>query len=186
MDMATVDAAIEAAFARVECDEECTLHQAQLLDQTMDRKISEEEWREAKDRDEATDWLNVPDADLDECDTALSHSTPQCWRFYLPAYMRRAMRLLGASILETWFPGSVVFHLSYPSKSIEGHVLDRFKLLDGSKRQWAHFLSMYETIQLRGPRTVERQNLPSANTGDWRNRTDLQDGRSFFHEFLRR
>jgi hypothetical protein len=135
MDMATVDAAIEAAFARVECDEECTLHQAQLLDQTMDRKISEEEWREAKDRDEATDWLNVPDADLDECDTALSHSTPQCWRFYLPAYMRRAMRLLGASILETWFPGSVVFHLSYPSKSIEGHVLDRFKLLDGAQQK---------------------------------------------------
>jgi hypothetical protein len=130
MDIGFVDATIEAAFAGVERDEECTLHQAQLSDQTMDREISATEWRNAKARDQATDWRDVPDADLDKCDAALSHATPKCWRFYLPAYMRRAMRLLDASILETWFPGSVVSHLSYSSKSLKAYTLERFEMLD--------------------------------------------------------
>jgi hypothetical protein len=135
MDIATVDATIEAAFAGVSRDEGCTLHRAQLLDQTMDREITETDWRDAKNRDQAMDWRDVPDDDLDECDAALSHATPECWRFYLPAYMRRAMRFLDTSILETWFPGSVLSHLTYPTKPLQGYALDRFRTLDAAQQK---------------------------------------------------
>jgi hypothetical protein len=135
MDIATVDATIESAFAGVVRDENCTLHQAQLRDQTLDRDIPEAEWRSAKDTDRETDWRQISDAALDECDAALSHATPQSWRFYLPAYMRRALRLLDADLLDTFLPGSVVFHLTYarPSPSSESYILDRFKMLDSAQ-----------------------------------------------------
>lgn len=150
MDIVTVDATIEAAFAGVERDEECTLHQAQLRDHTLDREIADREWHEAKERDQATDWRDVPDDDLDESDAALSHATPECWRFDLPAYMRRALRLLDASILETWFPGSVVSHLGYPSKPLEGHILPRFELLNTAQQKAVRaFLGFLDTSHSR-------------------------------------
>ena len=166
MDIATVDAAIEAAFAGVERDEECTLHQAQLRDHTLDREIAETEWDEAKARDRATDWLDVPDADLDECDAALSHATPECWRFYLPAYMRRALRLLDASITETWFPGSVVSHLSCPSKSLEGYVLERFELLNAAQQKAVRTFLEY-IRDYPAPRTSYRREAEIALQRYW-------------------
>lgn len=129
MDLSTVDATIEAAFLDVERDEECTLHEAQLIDHTLDREISDAEWQAAKDKDQETDWRQVPAKYLDECDAALSHATPRSWRFYLPAYMRRALRLLDA---DTWFPGSVIFHLTYSGESpmMTSYNLERFNLLN--------------------------------------------------------
>src|SRR6185437_7671477 len=85
LDLATLNATIEAAFLDVERDEDCTLHQAQLIDDAIRREISLVEWQAAKDKDPETDWRRVPEAYPDECDAALSHATPQSWRFYLPA-----------------------------------------------------------------------------------------------------
>jgi hypothetical protein len=132
-----VGATIEAAFIGVERDEDCTLHQAQLADQGMSREISDAEWQSARERDQATDWRQVPTASLDECDAALSHATPQSWKFYLPAYMCRALQLLEADILDTWFPGSLIHHLSCPSKSpgLESYVFDRFRMLNSAQGQ---------------------------------------------------
>jgi hypothetical protein len=137
MDRETLHATIEAAFLDVQRDESCTLHQAQLSDQGMGREISDVEWRSAKEKDRETDWRQVPASFLDECDTALSHATPQSWRFYLPAYMRRALVLLEAATWKTWLPGSVVFHLTYPGKSpgLESYVLDRFNTLNAAQAQ---------------------------------------------------
>ena len=132
MDLSTVDAAIEAAFLDVERDEDCTLHQAQLLDQTMSRELSEAEWQAAKDQDPEVEWRQVPAEYLDQCDAVLSHASPQSWRFYLPAYMRRALRLLDA---DTWLPGSVIFHLTYSSKApdLASYTLERFILLNSAQ-----------------------------------------------------
>lgn len=132
MDLATVNATIENAFFGVERDADCTLHQAQLLDVTMSREISEPEWQSARGEDPETDWRRVPAAYLDECDAALSHATPLSWRFYLPAYMWRALRLLDADILETRLPGSVIFHLTYSDETPGGawYCLERFNLLN--------------------------------------------------------
>jgi hypothetical protein len=100
----------------------------------MRRDISEAEWQAAKDKDPETDWRLVPVSFLDECDTALSHATPQSWRFYLPAYMRRALRLLDTDL---WFPGSVIFHLTYRGKPPETdlYTLERFNTLNATQGQ---------------------------------------------------
>jgi hypothetical protein len=86
MDRQNVLALLHEAFAEVPRDDDCTLQHAQLLDHTLDREVSEDEWTEAKLRDPETDWRDVPASSLDECDAALSHATPKSWLFYMPAY----------------------------------------------------------------------------------------------------
>ena len=128
MDLQAVLALIDEAFAGVQRDEECTLHHAQLLDHTLDRDISEDEWSEAKRRDPETDWRDIPASSIDECDAALSHATLQCWLFCIPAYMKRALQLLD---IDTWLPGSVIFHLTYDNKDqgLGWRTMERFRQL---------------------------------------------------------
>jgi len=132
MELAEVVKLIEEAFLGIMRDEKCTLHQAQLADQGMSRDITDEEWRAARDRDPQSDWRDVPSAYLDGCDAAMSHLSPQGWRFYLPAYMRRALELLDADFLSTTLPGFVIFHLTFPptSKGIDWYRVERFKQLN--------------------------------------------------------
>jgi hypothetical protein len=137
MDLESLDAEIEAAFRNVERDEDCTLHQAQLSDQGMRREISDTEWRAAKAKDQETDWRRVPASFLDECDAALSHATPQGWRFYMPAFMRRALQLLDTDIMKTMLPGSVIFHLTYRDKAPgdAAYALERFNTITVAQSQ---------------------------------------------------
>jgi hypothetical protein len=131
MSRAKLDEVLEAAFIGVERDDACTLHQAELIDRTPEREVADAEWSHARDIDQATDWRQVPSAALDECGAAMSHATPQSWRFYLPAYKRRALDLLDIQLLETWLPGSVIHHLTFSSQ-FAGQVsykLDRFETL---------------------------------------------------------
>ena len=51
---------LEVAFLGVQRDEQCTLHQAQLADQSLGRKTSREEWEAAGRLDPETDWRDVP------------------------------------------------------------------------------------------------------------------------------
>jgi hypothetical protein len=117
-DVRDIQTLIVEAFVGIRRDDDCTLHQSQFSDTFGDFDISDEEWYRLRDaerfRDPETDWRDVPAAALDECDAALSHATPQCWCFYLPAYMRRALELLETDL---WFPHSVVFHLTYAHDS---------------------------------------------------------------------
>jgi uncharacterized protein DUF6714 len=131
MELADVTRLIEQAFVGTKRDEECTLHQAQLADQSMSREITDEEWESARGRDSQLDWRDVPSAYLDECDAALAHLSPQGWHFYLPAYLRRALELLEVDLLSTWLPGSVIFFLNFPppSKGLDWYRLERFKRL---------------------------------------------------------
>jgi len=135
MDRVRLDGIIEAAFMGVLRDDECTLHQAELIDHSPERDVSDAEWLHAKEIDVATDWREVPSAALDQCGAAMSHATPNSWRFYLPAYMRRALGLLDATILETWIPGSVLSHLTF-SQKYAGQVpylLERFETLNDAQ-----------------------------------------------------
>ena len=129
-DIRDIQTLIEDAFVDIQRDDDCTLHQSQFSDTFGDFEISDEEWNRLRDaerfRDPETDWRKVPAASLDECDAALSHATPQCWCFYLPAYMRRALELLETDL---WFPDSMVFHLTSAHDS-RSHLLPRFTLLD--------------------------------------------------------
>ena len=82
--------AIEAAFAGVPCGQ-VTLHEAEV----MDAYGSEVERRAARRFDPDDDWTKVSAASIEECPTALSFLDPESWRFYLPAYMRLALRRFG-------------------------------------------------------------------------------------------
>ena len=128
MDLQAVLALIDEAFAEVQRDEDCTLHHAQLLDHTLDREISEDEWNAAKRRDPETDWRDIPALAIDECDAALSHATLKSWLFHMPAYMRRALQLLDT---DSWLPGSVIFHLTYDNKhqDLGWRTIERFRQL---------------------------------------------------------
>jgi hypothetical protein len=135
MEVTKVSEIIEAAFLDVERDNNCTLHQAELIDHSPEREVSDAEWQHAKDIDQETDWRRVPAAALDECGAAMSHATPKSWRFYLPAYMRRALSLLDAHILETWLPGSIIHHLTYSNDPAgQGlYSLERFTTLTSAQ-----------------------------------------------------
>jgi hypothetical protein len=128
MDLQAVLALIDEAFAGVQRDEDCTLHHAQLLDHTLDREVSEDEWNDAKRRDPETDWRDIPASSIDECDAALSHATLKSWLFYMPAYMRRALQLLDT---DAWLPGSVIFDLTYDNKhqDLGWRTIERFRQL---------------------------------------------------------
>jgi hypothetical protein len=128
MDLQAVLALIDEAFAGVQRDEDCTLHQAQLFDHTLDREISEDEWGDAERRDPETDWRNIPASSIDECDAALSHATLKSWLFHMPAYMKRALQLLDT---DAWLPGSVIFHLTYDNKcqGLGWRSIERFRQL---------------------------------------------------------
>lgn len=76
-------------------------------------------------------WYEVEDTDLEECDAATSHLSPQSWRFYIPAYMRMTLKVLDKSIWETDVPHWTLFSLTlrddYPG--IDEHSLQRYRLL---------------------------------------------------------
>jgi hypothetical protein len=146
MDRAALRKEIETAFAGVTRDPEQTLHQAQLAEQSMSRPIHGGEWREAGLRDREEEWTEVPGEALDECDAALSFFTPESWRFYLPAYICRALSLFAAPGFETDMLHSVLFDLTcnktYDS-GMRAYVLGRYQALTPAQCEAVrHFLEL--------------------------------------------
>lgn len=138
-------ALIDEAFAGTQRDESCTIHQAQLADETLDREIPDEEWLVAKRRDPEINWRDVPASSLDECDAALSHATPTSWLFYLPAYMKRALELLNANSEDSNLPNSVIFHLSATGRA------DSFR---GNNAAWTSSQLAPATVVLPPPAAI--------------------------------
>jgi hypothetical protein len=158
MDRAALLDELAHAFTGVKRDPEQSLHQAQLTDQGMRRRITDAEWRAAGQLDSEESWERVPATALDECDSALSHFTPESWRFYLPAYMRRALACFVPPAYSYKQLSSVLFHLTYrPDGS--SYLLQRFELLDGRQRMAVrHFLEVVECEALA---------LVEATNGHW-------------------
>ena len=105
-------ASIVEAFRGVDRDDAFTLHEAQLADQGLGRRISAKELADAKRLDPQQDWRDIPGSALEECNAALSHLSAGGWRFYIPAYMLHALALLEQGNTTSYLPGSVVFHLT--------------------------------------------------------------------------
>jgi hypothetical protein len=137
MQLNLVIAKLTSAFADVQCDELLTLHEAQLVDRAFDDSVSAAEIQASKRLDTCTDWREVPAEHLDECNAALSHLSPKGWKFYLPAYLRRALDLIHKPIRETWLPGGVLHQLTlstkYPDLAAESARL--FQTLDEAQVQ---------------------------------------------------
>lgn len=168
---------VEAAFLGVQRDEACTLHQAQLADQSLSRAITQEEWDATALLDPETDWRDVPPQALEECDAALSHASPRAWHFYLPAYMMRALDLFDSPTYESM--GSLVFHLTYSDKNNLGaYCLDRFHQLSQAQawavRAFLEFVRDYSVgessyaeeakLALRKYWGLEAERRPTGNT----------------------
>lgn len=103
---------------------EMTLSQAQLLDQTLDREISESEWDATGRIDRGISWKEVDSETLVKCDAALSHITEEGFVYYIPAYMRLALRQLVDRTDPPWEAyGATIFHLSGTSN----YALGRYK-----------------------------------------------------------
>ncbi len=137
MQHSVVIAKLTSAFVDVERDELCTLHEAQFMDQHHADSTSVAEIQASKRLDIHTDWREVPAEHLDECDSALSFLSPKGWKFYLPAYLRRALDLIHKPSWEPWLPDGVLFHLSlsteYPHSAAESARL--FQTLDEAQVQ---------------------------------------------------
>lgn len=137
---------IEAAFAGVARDPEQSLHQSQLTDQGISRRIPGGEWREAGRRDREKSWTEVPGEALDECDAALSHFTWESWRFYLPAYMCRALSLFVRPGFDTELLHNVLFQLTLhgnDADGMKGYLLERYQSLSPAQHEAVrHFLEV--------------------------------------------
>ncbi len=189
MDVEAIKALIHEAFQGLKRDEDCTLHQAQLDDDSASRRISRQEWTAAKLWDPETDWRDVPASALEECNSALSHISPQSWHFYLPAYMERALELI-----DTWgrtppeqrpcgvedLPFSVVQHLTYRDERGLGpaHLLNFHRLNEAQESAVVAFLEFVRdslsfvaddaAVALRKYWAVPPDRRPGLHADQWR------------------
>ncbi len=88
-DVQEIVSSLERAFATVRRGAR-TLHEAEVIDDYG----TEAERRQARARDPEDDWRDIPDASMQRCADALPHLDPVSWRFYLPAFMRLALRTM--------------------------------------------------------------------------------------------
>jgi hypothetical protein len=111
-----------------------SLHQAHLLDESIRREISEEEWKAAGAIDASRSWRDLPDEQLIECDAALSHFDEESFVYYLPAYLLFAARNFAVewSHPASSLVGSVVFSLT---QHREVYSLSRYKRLTAPQRE---------------------------------------------------
>jgi hypothetical protein len=123
MSVQSLVARIEQVFPELPLPD-MTLRQAQLLDETLDREISQEEWDATGRIDRGVVWKDIEPAALIGCDAALSHMSEAGFVYYIPAYMRLALNQLAAVVDPHWESfGSIVFQLTDRSN----YSLARFK-----------------------------------------------------------
>lgn len=111
-----VIAEIETAFSDVQRPE-TSLRQFQITDEKgMSQEISDAEWEAAGRRCTDRTWLDISDSELEECGSQLAHMQGDEFAYYLPAYLRHAVRHYRRPIWEETFVGSAIFHLTGPSR----------------------------------------------------------------------
>jgi hypothetical protein len=123
-----------------------TLHQAQLADETMDREISQKEYKDVGDRDAGRTWQDITDEEVISCDAALSHFDEASFVYYLPAYLLFAVRNCSAGWPDPAEStvGSVVFSVTHRSP----YTLGRFKRFSAEQR--AAVIAFLELISEKG------------------------------------
>ena len=111
---------------------EMTLQQGELLDYTLDREISEEEWDAAHAAGQGVTWKEVTLETLLACPAALSHISEAGFVYYVPAFICAALDHLARPVTSTDdLFGSTVFHLTHTET---GYSLSRLKLFNAEQR----------------------------------------------------
>jgi hypothetical protein len=107
---------IEQAFWGV-ARPETSLRQFKLTDEFgMSGNITDADWLRAGSARVDASWLDIPDAEIEECGNQLAHMQADEFLYYLPAYMCYAVRQIARPIWETDIIGSLVFSLSPKSQ----------------------------------------------------------------------
>ncbi len=120
---------IERAFAGVRRGS-ITLHEAEVIDAYG----TDAQRHEARARDTEEDWRDVSDSALRECPDALTFLDPESWRFYLPAYLRHALRHAG-SRRNAAFDHAIYSLDKSGDRSLAEHKLARFRTLSLEQAQ---------------------------------------------------
>jgi hypothetical protein len=116
---------IETAFFEVERGEGMTLFEGDL-----EGAGSEADLRFARARDTYATWRDIPDHVIDRYFSALSFLDPQGFRYYIPAFMRFALRHYQDSTSPAI--DYAIYHLGQRSVQRE-HKEARFTVLDESQ-----------------------------------------------------
>jgi hypothetical protein len=111
-----------------------SLRQFQLTDEKgMSGTITDEEWADAGGSRPDRRWQDLSDVEIEACGCQLAHMQGEDFRYYLPAYLRYAIRHAGASLLD----GQVVEFTIYgvtPSDLYAGRNELKYSLLDTGQR----------------------------------------------------
>lgn len=103
---------IELAFTGV-ARPATSLRQFLLTDRYgMSREITNREWQQTASERVDSKWQDIPDSEIQECECLLAHMQAEDFYYYLPAYMRHAVKHVDKPLWETDIIGSVVFSLS--------------------------------------------------------------------------
>lgn len=107
---------IERAFDGI-ARPETSLRQFNLTDKHgMSGDISASDWARAANLRVDAIWQDIPDVEIKECGNQLAHMQADEFLYYLPAYMRYAVKHVTLSIWESDILGGVVFSLSPKSQ----------------------------------------------------------------------
>jgi len=142
-DAADAIATIRAAFAGVRRGA-ITIHEAQAIDDWGGS--GEREFARQVDTEET--WGEVPDAAIEECQSALNHLDDVSWRFYVPAYMTWSLR-----------------HFRHSDAVVSDFTIYTFDLSDDEEVRRAQ-LARYATLSAEQARAVGRFLRLMARNGD--------------------
>jgi hypothetical protein len=136
MDPEEVIKSIESSFDRPERSA-TSLRQYFLTDQHgMSREITQKEWVKAGKARVDSEWEEIPDSEIEECNCLLAHMQANEFRYFLPAYMRYSVKNFRKSICETDIIGSVVSSLFPSSKQPDLYTYNtsQFSLLNNAQK----------------------------------------------------
>lgn len=136
MDTALLIAEITAAFDGVSREDGVSLREGRVLDDYG----TNEECAAARSLDTDTRWQDVSDADMQRYESSLSFMDAIGFRYHLPAYMARDLRL---NIHPQYGMSSDIVPYLNPhlGTNLHGHAMDHFRLLTSTQgRAVCHFL----------------------------------------------
>ena len=123
-------AEIEEAFVGVPFPK-TTLHEAELVDETLFRDVTDDEIETAIKKDKVSHWNEVLPSHIEECEAAFSHLTPDGFLFYMPAYMCYVLESLGTKGDNSNAYDKTLTHLELSDEpSLRSYCLERFKMFN--------------------------------------------------------
>ncbi len=102
----------------------------------LSRDITDSEWSEAGKNRVDTKWQEIPDSEIQECDSMLAHMDSVEFRYFLPAYMTYALKNYQESTWGNDILTSIIFSL-YPSSKesdLYTYGVRQLSLLDNSQQ----------------------------------------------------